>query len=275
MHVCIIMLMSVMLNTWCFIYCTYFQLGLEAVVKSFREPILIDTAYRKLVIHLSNVFVSVKLSTLQIALTCQSGAPKSIKLKRSIEEDILSADSHVNLMLILKKYCNWLDIQLFEIMARVCDSEVPVAIEIIKMYNNVVFSKNLREALPYFVSKYELPGKEEEKFVTAVCVKTHKNPALITIKEFIEWDWKAKDIILKDLLEEKPKVEHVREGCLEASFSISAKYDFDAYKIALHNRHHLYTVDIIHVKIGKHPLIYNPWFDNLESKFTMQYHFEG
>ena len=210
-----------------------------------------------------------------MALIIQSGAPKSVELKKSVKKDILAADSHVNLMVILNDCCNWLDIQLFEIMARVCDSEVPVAIKIIEIYNDVVFSKNLREALPYFVSKYELPGREEEKFVTEVCVKTHKNPAMITIKEFIEWDWKAKDVILKDLLEKKPKVEHVREGCLEVSFSISANYDFDAYKMALHNRHHLYTVDIIHVMIGKHPLIYNPWFDDLGSKFTMQYHFEG
>ena len=249
--------------------------GLEAVVKSFREPISIDTAYRKLVIHLSDAFVSVSLSKLKIALTCQSGAPKSIELKMSVKKDILAADSHVNLMLILNECCNWLDIQLLEMVARVCDSEVPMAIKIVEMYNDIVFSKNLREALPYFVSKYELPGKEEEEFVTAVCVKSHKNPAMITIKEFIEWDWKAKDVILKDLLEKKPKVEHVREGCLEASFSIPANYDFDVYTIALHNRHQLYTVDIIHVKIGKHPLICNPWFDDLGSKFTMQYCFEG
>ena len=210
-----------------------------------------------------------------MALIIQSGAPKSVELKKSVKKDIIAAESHENLMFTLNECCNWLDIQLFEIMAHVCDSEVPMAIKIIDLYNEVVFSKNLREALPYFVSKHKLPVKEEEKFVTAVCVKAHKNPAMITIKEFIEWDWKAKDVILKDLLEKKPKVEHVREGCLEVSFSISAKYDFDAYTIALHNRHHLYTVDIIHVKIGKHPLIYNPWFDDLESKLTMQYHFEG
>ena len=210
-----------------------------------------------------------------MALICQSGAPKSVELKKSVEESILAAHSHVNLMFILNKCCNWLDIQLFEIMARVCDTEVPMAIKIIELYNEVVFSKNLREALPYFVSKYEFPGKEEEKFGTEVCVKTHKNPALITIKEFIEWDWKAKDVILKDLLEKKPKVEHVKEGCLEVSFSVPVNYDFEAYKMALHNRHLLYTVDVIHVQIGKHPLIYNPWFYDLESKFTMQYYFEG
>ena len=265
-----------MYNTmYVYSYAHNVDLGLEVVVKNFREPISIDTAYRKLFLHLSNVFTSVKLPALKIALISQSGAPKSIELKESVEEDIMAAESHINLMFILKKCCNWLDIQLLEIVARVCDNEVPMAIKIIEMYNDVVFSKNLREALPYFVSKYELPGEEEEKFITAVCVKTHKNPAMITIKEFIEWDWKAKDVILKDLLEKKPKVEHVREGCLEASFSIPANYDFDVYKTALHNRHHLYTVDIIHVKIDKHPLIYNPWFDDLESKFTMQYHFEG
>ena len=209
------------------------------------------------------------------ALISKSRAPNSVELEASVREDILAAESHVNLMFTLNECCNWLDIQLFEVMARVFDSEVPMAIKIIELYNEVVFSKNLREALPYFVSKYEVPGNKERKFVTAVCVKTHKNPASITIKEFIEWDWKAKDVILKDLLEKKPKVEHVTEGCLEVSFSIPTNYNFEAYKMALHNRHLLYTVDIIHVQIDKHPLIHNPWFYDLESKFTMQYYFEG
>ena len=249
----------------------------KSAATNFNKSISIDTAYSRLFIHLFNskVFGSVELSSLKMALICHGNTPKSVELDKSVEEDIIAATSHERLMYILNKHCNWLNIQLLEKMAHVCESEVPMAIKIIELYNNVVFSRNLREALPYFVSKYELPGKEEEKFVTEVCVKTHKNPAMITIKEFIDWDWKAKDVILKDLLEKRPNVEHVREGCLEVSFSISAKYDFDVYKTALHNRHHLYTVDIIHVKIGKHPLIYNPWFDDRESKLTMQYHFEG
>ena len=216
-----------------------------------------------------------KLSTVKMALICQSNAPRSVELKQSVEEDIISAASHERLMYVLNKCCNWLDIHLLEIIARVCSSEVPIAVKMIEMYKEVVFSKNLREALPYFISKYEVAGKEEEEYITAVCVKAHKNPALITIKEFIEWDWKAKDIILKDLLAKAPSVQHIKEGCLEVYFSISAHYDFDAYKVALYNRHQLYTVDMIHVKIGKHPLIYNSCSFNLNKKLTLQYHYEG
>lgn len=218
---------------------------------------------------------SVALSNLKTALICHGNTPKSVLLEKTVEKEIKAATSHEDLKYIVNECCDWLNIQPLEKMARVCASEVPIAIEIIKRYNEVVFSKNLREALPYFVSKQELPGKEEEKFITEVCVKAHKNPALITIKEFIEWDWKAKDTIVKDLLNKTPSVQHVKEGCLEVYFSISANYDFDAYKLTLFNRHQLYTIDVIHVEIGKHPLIYNTLFFDLKRQFTIHYHHEG
>ena len=221
------------------------------------------------------MFGSVELSTLKTALICQGDTPKSVRLEKIVEKEIKAARSHQDLKYIVNELCNWLHIQLLEKMAHVCASEVPIAVNIIERYNEVVFSKNLREALPYFVSKQELPGKEEEKYITEVCVKAHKNPALITIKEFIEWDWKAKDTILKDLLNKTPSVEHVKEGCLEVHFSISDNYDFDAYKMTLFNRHQLYTIDVIHVGIGKHPLIYNTLFFDLKRQFTMHYHYEG
>ena len=221
------------------------------------------------------MFGSVALSNLKTALICHGNTPKSVLLEKTVENKIKAATSHEDLKYIVNECCNWLHIQPLEKMARVCASEVPIAIKIIERYNKVVFSKNLREALPYFVSKHELPGREEEKFITEVCVKAHKNPALITIKEFIEWDWKAKDTILKDLLNKTPNVQHVKEGCLEVYFSISANYDFDTYKMTLFNRYQLYTVDVIHVEIGKHPLIYNSLFLDLKRQFTMHYHHEG
>ena len=257
-----------------YLWCTS---DFEIIVKSFSKSISIDTAYSRLFIYLfdSSIFGSVKLSSLKMALICHGNTPKSVELDKSVEEDIKAASSHECLLYTLNKHCNWLNIQLLEKMAHVCASEVPMAIKLIERYNEVVFSKNLREALPYFVSKYELGGEEEEKFVTAVCVKTHKNPALITIKEFIEWEWKAKDVILKDLLQKTPNVQHVKEGCLEVYYSVPANYNLGVYKITLYNRHQLYIADIIYVKIGKHPLIYNPWFSGFERKFTMQYQYEG
>ena len=249
-------------------------------VKDFVEPISIDTAYSRLFIHLfdSKVFGSVELFKLKMALICQGCTPKSVQLKRSVKKYIKAAALHQDLVYILNRCCNWLDVKLLEKIAQACASEVPNAMKIIEMYKEVVFSKNLREALPYFVSKYELPVKAEEEYITAVCVKAHKNPALITIKEFIEWDWKAKDIILKDLLAKAPSVQHIKEGCLEVYFSISTHYDFDAYKMALYNRHQLYTVDVMYVEIGNHPLIYSPWSTDVEEKthkIMMRYHFES
>ena len=257
----------------------YHTLDFESIVKNFSKPISIDIAYSRLLIHLfsSNVFGSVELSSLKMSLICHGSIPKSVELDKSVKQDVIATSSHERLLYILNKQCNWLNIELLEKMAHVCASEAPMAIKIIELYKEVVFSKNLREALPYFASKYELPGKEEGKFVTEVCVKAHKNAALITIKEFIEWEWKAKDVILKDVLEKTPKfnVQHVKEGCLEVYYSIPANYDLDAYKMTLCNRHQLYMADIICAEIGKHPLIYNPWFSEFERKFTMQYQYEG
>ena len=40
---------------------------------------------------------------------------------------------------------------------------------------------------------------------------------------------------------------------------------FNAYKTALYNRYKFHMVDLIHIKIGNHPLISDPWLSNLSN----------
>ena len=40
--------------------------------------------------------------------------------------------------------------------------------------------------------------------------------------------------------------------------------------MVLHNRHEFCTIDLIHVEIGDHPLIYDPWLSDLEKHSVKQ-----
>ena len=151
--------------------------------------------------------------------------------------------------------CNWLDTRLIGALARGCGSKS--AVNLLKAYKSYVFSKKLSDALPSFVKQ-----PQTNTYITDVSKKFKRDPDKITINDILRYQWTIKNVIL-NLGNQNLNIKHVKKGCLEVSSHIPIHCSINAYKMALYNRHNLHSIDLIHIKIGNHPLIYDPWFCDL------------
>ena len=224
----------------------------------FKEPITITNAYTALFTRLGNILRSCDLSTLKVALINQADTPGGVELGKPLEEEIKAANLNSELLLVLRKShcCNWLDTRLIEVLAY--GSESSTAVELIKAYQKFLFAKKLADVLPKQLQHL----KAKTAYVKAVKIKTGKDPYLITVREFLDYQWTIEDVIL-DLGRKTLDIEHVNIGCLEINYLMPVHYSFNAYKMALCNRHKFYTIDLIHIEVGDCPLIYDPWLCDL------------
>ena len=224
----------------------------------FKEPISITNAYTVLFTRLGNILGCCDVSKLKVALINQADTPDGVELGEPLEEEIKAANSDSELLLVLRKSqcCNWLDTRLIEALA--CGSESSTAVELIEAYKKFLFPKKLADVLPKQLKHLEA----KTDYVKAVKTKTGKDPNLITIGEFKVYQWTIDDVIL-DLGRRTLDIEHVNIGCLEINYLMPVHYSFNAYKMALCNRHKFYTIDLIHIEVGDCPLIYDPWLCDL------------
>ena len=231
----------------------------------FKEPITITKAYTILIRQLANILNHCDLSTLKVALIHQAHTPDGVELEKSLEKNIMAAKSVSDLLVALGRShsCNWLDTRLIEVLAY--GSESSTAVEIIKAYQQFLFSKKLSDVLSRKREHMEL----KRDYVTAIRLKTKMDPTKITVGDFINYRWTIEDVIL-DLGKGVLNIEHVNEGCLEVNYVMPVYYSFNAYKMVLHNRHKFFTIDLIHVEIGEHPLIFDPWLSDLEKHSVNQ-----
>ena len=229
----------------------------------FKEPITITNAYAILFKRLGEVLNCCDLVTLKGALFSQVDTPGGVELGKQLEKRIDKAKSSSELLYALKRShcCNWLDIRLIEVLAY--GSESSSAIELIKAYKNQLFPRKLLDVL----SKKSQHAEAKKEYVAAVRAKTEMDPSKITVEDFINYRWTVEDVIL-DLGKGVLNIDHVREGCLEIYYSISTKYSFNAYKVAIHNRYNFHGINLIHIKIGDHPLIYDPWLSDSNKQFV-------
>ena len=231
----------------------------------FKEPITITKAYTVLIRELTNILKFCDLPTLKIALFHQVHTPDGVKLEKSLEENIEGAKSVSDLLLALgrSQSCNWLDTRLIETLADVSKSST--AVEVINAYQKFLVSKKLSDVL----SRKREHIEAKRDYVTAIRLKTKMDPTKITVGDFKNYQWTIEDVIL-DLGKGVLNIEHVNEGCLEITYVMPVHYSFNAYKMVLHNRHEFCTIDLIHVEIGDHPLIYDPWLSDLEKHSVKQ-----
>ena len=239
----------------------------------FKEPISITNAYIVLFTQLGSILRFCDLSTLKVALIDQARTPGGVELEKRLKKKIKAANSNSELLLVIRKSqcCNWLDTRLIEALAY--GSESSTAVELIKAYRKFLFPKKLADALPKELKHLE----RKTAYVKAVTTKTGKDPNLITIGEFIDYRWTIEDVIL-DLGRGSLDIEHVDRGCLKINYLIPVYYSFTAYKMALCNHHKFCTIDLLHVEVGDHPIIYDPWLCDLEKhsvKQTLQIHYKG
>ena len=203
------------------------------------------------------------LLTLKGALFSQADTPDGVELGKRLEKQIDRADSNPKLLYALQRShcCNWLDIRLLKVLAD--NSELSSAVELIKDYQRLFFPMKLLDV----VSKIPEDTETKQKYIAAVHVKTKMDPDKITVEDYYEYQWKNKDVLFylgKGVL----NIDHVEKGCLEFCYHIPIKCSSAAYKMALHNRYSLYTINVMHMEIAGHPLIYDPWLSDL-SKYSV------
>jgi len=231
----------------------------------FKEPINITNAYTILRTQLDNILKYCNLFTLKGALIRQVRTPDGVELGKRLKKKIEAAKSNTELLYALDKSqcCNWLDTRLVEVLAYA--SESSGAVELIKAYQKCIHTKKLIDNLPKKLKHLET----KVAYVTAVSAKIGMDPNTITVGDFKSYHWAIEDVIL-DLGKGTLNIEHVKKGCLEIHYTMPVHYRFNAYKMALYNRHKFYTVDLINIEVGRHPLIYDPWFSDFKSHSTFQ-----
>ena len=231
----------------------------------FKEPITISEAYRILYKQLGEILKYCDLFTLKGDLISQVDTPDGVELEKQWEKRIDEAESSSELLYVLKisHYCNWLDTRLIEVLAYSSGSSR--AVELIKAYQKQLFPRKLVDVL----SKNSQHAEAKKEYIAAVRAKTKMDPSKITVEDFIKYQWTIEDTIL-DLGKRVLNIEHVKEGCLEIHYHILTKCSFDAYKMAIHSRYKFYGINLIHIKIGDHPLIYDPWLSDLDNQFVKE-----
>ena len=222
----------------------------------FKEPMAIANAYTKLLKLLCSVLQNYDISALRMALINQANAPDGVQFDKCLKDEIKSAKSSTELLSTFGEFCccNWLDIRLLEVLA----NDLPKAVEIIEAYKQFLSAKLLTEVIPKKLSELE----KRMQYVTAVSTKVNMDPEKITVGDFVKHCWRIEEVVF-DLGKQILNIQHVDKGCLEINFTVPVQCSFDAYKMALYNQHEFYTINLMHIEIGKHPLIYDPWLSDL------------
>ena len=230
----------------------------------FKEPITITDAYLTLISQIIKILKDCDLSTLQAALIHQARTPDGFKLNKALKHKIEAAKSSYDLLRLIGDLpsCNWLDTRLIKALAY--GSGFKSAINLLESYKNFVYTRNLSDALPSFSTQQQM-----DAYVTAISAKVKMDPDKITVGNVMQYRRTLKNVIL-DLGKQNLNIKHVRKGCLEVYYHIPVHCSFNAYKMALHNCHRFYTIHLIHIEIGDHPLIYDPWVSDLETDSVKQ-----
>ena len=224
----------------------------------FKEPITITNAYTILFAQLGKSLEYCDLLTLKGGLFSQVDTPDGVELGRRLKKQIDKAESNSQLLYALKRShcCNWLDTRLIEVLAY--SSRLSSAVELIKAYQKLLYPKKLLDV----VSKISGDPEVKEKYMVAVHAKTKMDPYKITVEDYLEYRWNTKDVVF-DLGKGVLNIDNVEKGCLEICYHIPIQCSFAAYKMALYNHHKLYKINIMHIEIAGHPLIYDPWLSDL------------
>ena len=229
----------------------------------FKDPLTIRDAYLTLISELDSILNNCSLSKLQLALIHQAHAPDGVKLNKDLNDEIRSAKSSVDLLCIVGGIpsCNWLDTRIIEALARGYGLS---AVKLIGAYKTYVYAKKLNDALPSFPKI-----SQTDAYVSAISTKIKMDPDKITIGDVVKYQWHVENVIL-DLGNQILNIEHVQSGCVEVIYHILIYSSFNAYKMALHNRYKFYMIDLIHIEIGDHPLIYDPLLCDFSKRFIEQ-----
>ena len=226
----------------------------------FFTNMTIMIAYSQLSTELLSILKNSNIDLLKTALNHQADTPSGIKFNEALQKRIKATKTPSELLELLRQSScyNWLDYRILEVLA--VGTRKQSAQMLVKAYESFLFSKTLDQIL----SEFPEPNEVKEEFITKVGAKINiTNIDKITVGVLFD-HVNALNTVILNLGKNVVDIKDIKKGCLAVFWSIPIRYSFNAYKIALYNRHKACTVHMLSLTIGTHPIIYDPWLFDLE-----------
>ena len=153
-------------------------------------------------------------------------------------------------LLVCSPYWSWIDIRILEVM--VVASNNPQAVELLKNYKDVVFSKKLIDLLPNAPSK-----KVKEEYYSKVVTKINQDHNEITVADLLKFQSQLEAVIM-DIKKGICILEHLEKGCIEIQWYIPTSCIDGAYQSARIRCDQFNDLHLQYLKIGHYPVIHDP-----------------
>ena len=182
----------------------------------------------------------------------QISTPNGAQLSPDMVQKIKTANNLNALLDTLAEspYWSWIDLRLLE--GIVIASGSNVAIDLLRSYQNGVFSKKLLKVLP------SVPNKEvKDAYYSKIVSKIKKDIEEITVFDLLEFQSELETVIM-NLKNGTCALAHIEEGCIEIHWFVPTHCIDHAYKSACLKRHKFCTLHLQYLQIGTHGKIYDP-----------------
>jgi len=172
------------------------------------------------------------------------------------EELITRLETTQNVDMILdvltpSDYWSWIDVRLLETIVTASGSLQ--AMESLKNYKAVIFSKKLVDILPHF------PGKElKRKQYTKVVSKLNKDPKEMTVTDLLKVQTKLEVEIL-NIANGASLLERLAKGCIEVHWYIPTQLVDKAFQSATLKCHKFIDMHLQYLLIGSYQIICDPF----------------
>ena len=220
--------------------------------ETFKQFSTVTNAFLHLTSMMTNLLRRADFFIVRRACIEQIHTPNGAQLPEKVINGINSSHNIDVLLDILARspYWSWIDIRLLEAMA--VSSNIKQAKILIESYKNATFTKKLKDLLP------NIPNKEvKEEFYSKIVSKLNKDPNEVTVWDLLKFQSQLEEVIL-GISNGVCILKHLEKGCIEVYWYIPGCMVDDAYKTALQNCDKFHSIDLQHLKIGDHSVIYQP-----------------
>ena len=215
---------------------------MEEYREKFREND-VETSFLYMLSRLEDLWKTVKFSKLQN--TCKRDGRLPDELKSSLE----SSDDLEQMFNFLSgsQFCNWLEIRILKCMAKVAD--IPEAINMLKIFEECVYSRKCSEVENHFKEKYINPNH-----FTIIVSKLNKDAKNMIVADLIEYCYKQESIL--QLPPDSITPLGSDSGCLIVRVIIPYCHYTYAYETAKSHFIKLRTLNTRYLRIGTCPKVY-------------------
>ena len=181
----------------------------------------------------------------------QISTPNGAQLSPDMVQKIKTANNLNALLDTLAESPYWSCIDLRLLEGIVIASGSNVAMDLLRSYQNCVFSKKLLEVLP------SIPNKEvKDAYYSVIVTKFSKDIEVITVFDLLEFQSELETVIM-DLKNGTSVLARIEKGCTEIHWFVPIHCIYHAYKSACLNCHKFCTLHLQYLQIGTHRKIYD------------------